>query len=106
MEATRRRGFFKGKLAKSLSRVTKVVPCPPSSIPRVSKYSYAAISKHQPSRFHEHKSVANLPSSMPKDSTASYHNSLPFDALGDENVDSKATSFISNVREGFKLDRN
>ncbi|MBA0706326.1 hypothetical protein Golax_018443, partial [Gossypium laxum] len=65
MEATRKRGFFKGKLAKSLSRVTKVVPCPPSSIPRVSNY----------------------------------HNSLPFDALGDENVDSKATSFISNVRE-------
>ncbi|KAB2045621.1 hypothetical protein ES319_D01G174900v1 [Gossypium barbadense] len=91
MEATRKRGFSKGKLAKSLSRVTKVVvPCPPPSIPRVSKYSYAAISKHQPSRFHEHD----------------YHNSLPFDALGDENVDSKATSFISNVREGFKLDRN
>ncbi|XWS22793.1 hypothetical protein CRYUN_Cryun29cG0066600 [Craigia yunnanensis] len=147
MEATQKRGFFKSKLAKSFSRVTKrttsqqqcgsssgsskVVPCSLSipngsssgvftgqnlanysSIPRVSTYSYAK--SKQPTSFHEQKNVANLPSSMQKVSYASFkppsfydHNGYANDTWGhgDENVDFKATSYISNVRERFKLDR-
>ncbi|XVF02789.1 hypothetical protein REPUB_Repub04eG0204500 [Reevesia pubescens] len=151
MEATQKRGFFKGKLAKSFSRVTKsrttsshqqcgsssgsskVVPCLPSlisngsssagvftsqnlanysTIPRVSTYSYA--SSKQPTSFHEQKSVTNLPSSMQKVSYASVKPPSFYDqngyandiwGHGDENVDFKASSYISNVRERFKLDR-
>ena len=146
MEATQKRGFFKGKLAKSFSRVTKprttlqqcgnssgsikVVPCSQSisngssagffsgqnlenysKNPMVSTYSYA--SSNQPS-FHEQKNVANLPSSMQKASYASFKPPSFNDQKGyandtwghgDENVDFKATSYISSVRERFKLDR-
>ncbi|XWS34536.1 hypothetical protein CRYUN_Cryun21dG0047000 [Craigia yunnanensis] len=146
MEATQNRGFFKGKLAKSFSRITKrttshqqcgsssskVVPCSPSisngsssgvftdqnlanysSIPRVlSTYSYASFK--QQTSFHEQKNVANLRSSMQKVSYASLKPPSFNDQKGyandtwghgDENVDFKATSYISTVRERFKLDR-
>ncbi|PPD91758.1 hypothetical protein GOBAR_DD11297 [Gossypium barbadense] len=131
MEATHhKKGFFKGKLAKSFSRITKarttssgsnssskVVPCSTpsstssmySSIPKVSTYSYA--SSKQPTSFHEQKNVADLPSSMQKVSYASFK---PHDHIGyaietwghaDENVDLKASSYISDVRKRFQLDR-
>ncbi|XWS69283.1 hypothetical protein CRYUN_Cryun04dG0165800 [Craigia yunnanensis] len=148
MEATQKRGFFKGKLAKSFSRVTKprstshqqcgsssesskVFPCLPSisngssagvltgqnlenysTIPSVSTYSYS--SSKRPTSFHKQKNVANLSSSMHKLSYASFKPPSFYDqngyandtwGLGDENVDFKATSYISNVRERFKLDR-
>lgn len=118
MEATQKRGFFKGNLAKPFSRLTKtachpkqsslsssskVVPCSPSvstsgvymgqnlanysTTPRVSTYSY------------EQKiNVANFSSSMQK---VSYANETW--GPGDENVDSLATSYISNALERFKL---
>lgn len=128
MEATQqKKGFFKGKLAKSFSRFTKarttssgsnssskVVPCStPSSmyspIPRVSTYSYA--SSKQPTSFHEQKNLADLPSSMQK---VSYSSFKPHDHIGyatetwghaDENVDLKASCYISDVRKRFQLDR-
>ncbi|KAK8636760.1 hypothetical protein V6N13_124498 [Hibiscus sabdariffa] len=118
MEATQKKGFFRGKLAKSFSRFTwsrstdgsgsgtssKVVPCltqlPPvhSLIPRVSTYSYA--SSKQPTSFHEQKNVANLPSSMRK---VSYAYAIEAWGHADENVDLKASSYISNVRERFQV---
>ncbi|KAK8486261.1 hypothetical protein V6N13_029692 [Hibiscus sabdariffa] len=116
MEATQKKGFFRGKLAKSFSRFTrsrstdgsgsKVVPCltqPPSVhslIPRVSTYSYA--SSNQTTSFHEQKNVANLPSSMRK---VSYAYAIEAWGHADENVDWKASSYISNVRERFQHDR-
>ncbi|XVF43680.1 hypothetical protein PTKIN_Ptkin02bG0059900 [Pterospermum kingtungense] len=126
MEATQKRGFFKGKLAKPFSRPTKttshqkcngsstsgssckVVPC----TPMVSTYSYAS-SKH-PTSFYEQKNVANLSSSMQKVSYASFKSPSFYDQTGyandtwgpaDENVDFMATSYIVNARERFKLDR-
>ncbi|EOX99774.1 Uncharacterized protein TCM_008687 [Theobroma cacao] len=149
MEATQKKGLFKGKVAKCFSRVTKrtshpqqsrsgsskVGPCPTppsiengngfltgrnlgnySSIPKVSTYSYA--SSKQPTSFHEQKNVANpIPSSTQKVSYASFmptkysfydQNGYANDTWGhgDENVDFKATSYISNVRERFELDRS
>ncbi|GMJ09666.1 hypothetical protein HRI_004635800 [Hibiscus trionum] len=121
MEATQKKGFFRGKLAKSFSRFTrpsrstnesgggsssKVVPCLTqpssvySSIPKVSTYSYA--SSKQPTSFHEQKNVANLPSSMQK---VSYAYGIEAWGHADENVDLKASTYISNVRERFQLDR-
>ncbi|XVF85305.1 hypothetical protein PTKIN_Ptkin17bG0107000 [Pterospermum kingtungense] len=159
MEATQKKGFFKGRLAKTFSRVTKrtttttyhhhpqcgssggcgstsskVVPCSPwmssdstysssgafitgqkpqnmanySSVPRVSTCSYATYK--QPTSFHEQD-----PSSVQKVSYASFKPPSFYDQNGyandtwghaDENVDFKATSYITVVRERFnKLDR-
>ncbi|GMI99787.1 hypothetical protein HRI_003648000 [Hibiscus trionum] len=116
MEATQKKGFFRGKLAKSFSRFTKprpssgsgstsskVVPCStqPSSIPRVSTYSYAS-SKQPASTFHEQGDFAGLLSSMQK---VSYGSAVEAWGHADENVDLKASSYISNVRQRFQLDR-
>ncbi|XVE74749.1 hypothetical protein DITRI_Ditri12bG0042700 [Diplodiscus trichospermus] len=148
MEATQKRGFFKGKVARSISRVikpratshqqcgsgsgsSKVVPCSSSIsngasasvftgqnlanypiIPRVSTYSYT--SSKQPTSFHEQKNVADLSTSKQRVSYASFKPPSFCDqngyanktwGPGDDNVDVKATSYISNVRERFKLDR-
>ncbi|TYH25097.1 hypothetical protein ES288_A03G142000v1 [Gossypium darwinii] len=112
MESTKRKGFFfKGKLAKSLSRVTK--PRATTAHQQCSKvvpYSYA--NSNQPTDSHEQM---NVPSSMLKVSYArlirppSFYDQNMYAnerwGVGDENVDFKATSIISIVRERFNLDR-
>ncbi|KAE8704317.1 Detected protein of unknown function [Hibiscus syriacus] len=117
MEATQKKGFFRGRLTKYFSLFTKprpirgssskVVPCSTkstlsySSIPRVSTYSYASLK--QPTRTsHEQKNIANVASSMQK---VSYASAIEYWGHGDENVDVKASSYISNVRQRFQLDR-
>ncbi|KAK8537324.1 hypothetical protein V6N13_042257 [Hibiscus sabdariffa] len=121
MEATQKKGFFRGTLAKSFSRFakprptstststsSKVVPCstqPSSSyspMPRVSTYSYAS-SKQPATTFHEQKiNFAGLPSSMQK---VSYRSATEAWGHADENVDLKASTYISNVRQRFQHDR-
>ncbi|KAK8537325.1 hypothetical protein V6N13_042258 [Hibiscus sabdariffa] len=111
MEATQKKGFFRAKLPKSFSPFTKprptsgkVVPCSTqssaiySSTPRVLSYSYA--SSKQPTSFHEQKNVASLPSSMQK---VSYAYAIEAWGHADENVDFKASTYISNVRQRFQV---
>ncbi|KAK8537326.1 hypothetical protein V6N13_042259 [Hibiscus sabdariffa] len=108
MEATQKKGFFRGVLAKSFSRLTrgtgggssrKVVPCP---TPRVLSYSYAS-SKQPPTTFHEQKiNFADVPSSM---QMVSYGSATEAWGHAEENVDLKASTYISNVRQRFQHDR-
>ncbi|KAK8657401.1 hypothetical protein V6N13_035642 [Hibiscus sabdariffa] len=111
MEATQKKGFFRGKLAKSFSPFTKprptsgkVVPSSTqsspiySSTPKVLTYSYA--SSKQTTSFHEQKNVASLPSSMQK---VSYAYAMEAWGHADENVDFKASTYISNVRQRFQV---
>ncbi|GMI99788.1 hypothetical protein HRI_003648100 [Hibiscus trionum] len=114
MEATQKKGLFRGKLGKPFSRFTKprpssgssgkVVPCSTqpassySSTPRVwTYYSYA--SSKQPT---EQRSFADVPSSMQK---VSYGSAVEAWGHADENVDFKASTYISNVRQRFQFDR-
>ncbi|KAE8723905.1 hypothetical protein F3Y22_tig00011547pilonHSYRG00022 [Hibiscus syriacus] len=117
METTKKKGPLGSLLTKSLPRVT-AKPRATAAHHQSSKavpYSYA--SSNQPTGSYEHTSVPNrIPFSMQRVSTyASFHptsssnqiNGLANKTWGpaDENVDLKAASFISNVRERrFKLD--
>ncbi|KAK8657400.1 hypothetical protein V6N13_035641 [Hibiscus sabdariffa] len=117
MEATQKKGFFRGTLAKSFSRFAKprptstssrVVPCSTqpsssySSMPRVSTYSYASW-KQLATTFHEQKiDFADVPSSMQK---VSYGSATEAWGHADEKVDLKASTYISNVRQRFQHDR-
>ncbi|OMO60555.1 hypothetical protein CCACVL1_24070 [Corchorus capsularis] len=133
METNQKKGFFRGKLAKSLARVTKrqpttyqqqcgggsgggggskVSPYPTSNTcfagqnnQRMCAYYSYTSSKQPITSFHEQRNaVANLiPSSMQKVSNYGYGNESWGQA--DENVDLKASSYISNVRERFNFDR-
>ncbi|KAE8707290.1 Detected protein of unknown function [Hibiscus syriacus] len=118
MEAIQKKGFLRSKLSKSRSRFTrpsstsgsgttssKVVSRSTqsssvySSVPRVLTYSYA--SSKQPTSFHEQKNVAYPPSSMQK---VSYAYAVEAWGHADENVDLKASCYISNVRNRFQLE--
>ncbi|KAE8719657.1 hypothetical protein F3Y22_tig00109936pilonHSYRG00106 [Hibiscus syriacus] len=111
METAKKKGLFGKLLTKSLSRVT-AKPRATTSHRQSSKvvpFSYA--SSNQPTGSYEHTSVPNrIPFSTQRVSSyASFDPPSSSDRINgfankawgpaDENVDLKAASFISNVRE-------
>ncbi|KAK8627562.1 hypothetical protein V6N13_135171 [Hibiscus sabdariffa] len=112
MESTKKKGlFFKGRLTKSLySRVTaKPRPAPAAAHQQSSKVvPYSHASSNQPTGSFEQTTLPNPPFSTQRvtfNPTGFYdRNATKTWGPGDENVDMKAASFISNVRERFKLD--
>ncbi|GMJ13304.1 hypothetical protein HRI_004999600 [Hibiscus trionum] len=115
METTKKKGlFFKGRLTKSLySRVTAKPRATTTAHHQSSKVvPYSHASSNQPAGSYEQTTLPNPPFSTQRVSYASCkppgfyeHNANKTWGPGDENVDMKAASFISNVRERFKLDR-
>ncbi|KAJ6934140.1 hypothetical protein NC652_009471 [Populus alba x Populus x berolinensis] len=92
------RGFVRGKqLVKSLFRVTK----PSKPVQSCSKVSPSRPCTHVD--FPTRQSYYANPPSFQKVSTTKLR-SFP-DSGGDENVDMKAATYISYVRERFKLER-
>ncbi|KAG5227960.1 hypothetical protein OIU76_017465 [Salix suchowensis] len=101
MEAKHRgssQGFVRGKLVRSLFRVTK-----PASKPVLQYSSKVSPSTCTHEDFPTRQSYYANPPSIQKVSTAKVR-TFP-DIGGDENVDMKAATYISYVRERFKLDR-
>ncbi|KAL9386650.1 hypothetical protein Peur_019774 [Populus x canadensis] len=103
MEAKHRgsiRGFVRGKLVKSLFRVTKPSK-PVQSGSKVIPSPCTLNGTHVD--FPTRQSYYANPPSFQKVSTTKLR-SFP-DSGGDENVDMKAATYISYVRERFKLER-
>ncbi|KAK8491612.1 hypothetical protein V6N13_110241 [Hibiscus sabdariffa] len=103
METTQKKGFFKRKLPKSFSRVlTK--PSSGTDHHNMAKTSYSMLpmlSDRPTTGFHGHK-VASYFKPPPSFYDQNGYGNERWGS-GDENVDSMAASYISNVRQRFQL---
>ncbi|CAK7336138.1 unnamed protein product [Dovyalis caffra] len=94
-------GFVRGKLVKSVFGMTKPSKPLQSSSSKVSRSPYTT--NGSPVDSYTRQSYCPNPPSIQKVSTTKLR-SFP-DSGGDENVDMKAATYISYVRERFKLER-
>ncbi|KDP26830.1 hypothetical protein JCGZ_17988 [Jatropha curcas] len=104
MEASHKgKGFLRGKLAKAKSLLSSKKVSPSPFGPTGSMESSAQYrSKVSPSPYTPYSVNFPISQTVQKVSTSQQRRSF-IDYGEDENVDMKASTFISNVRERFKL---